>query len=120
MKDNKLFYGDVKHKQDKLLDRRVKKLSKELGRKLNDSDVLFNFDTEFKPQDDVIYVSHIKGNSTEKTGYPTQKPLKLLERIISASSNKDDMVLDPFCGCATTLCCRTVASPRMDWDRRFS
>ena len=38
----------------------------------------------------------------ERTGYPTQKPLKLLERIISASSNKDDMVLDPFCGCATT------------------
>ena len=38
----------------------------------------------------------------EKTGYPTQKPLKLLERIISASSNEDDVVLDPFCGCATT------------------
>ena len=38
----------------------------------------------------------------EKTGYPTQKPLALLERIISASSNEGDMVLDPFCGCATT------------------
>ena len=37
------------------------------------------------------------------TGYPTQKPLALLERIIAASSNPDDMVLDPFCGCATAL-----------------
>lgn len=34
-------------------------------------------------------------------GFPTQKPIALLERIIKASSNKDDMVLDPFCGCAT-------------------
>ena len=38
---------------------------------------------------------------SERTGYPTQKPLKLLERIIRASSNPGDVVLDPFCGCAT-------------------
>ncbi len=38
----------------------------------------------------------------ERTGYPTQKPLALLERIIKASSNEGDVVLDPFCGCATT------------------
>ena len=38
----------------------------------------------------------------ENTGYPTQKPLKLLTRIIKASSNEGDVVLDPFCGCATT------------------
>ena len=37
----------------------------------------------------------------ERTGYPTQKPLALLERIIKASSNPGDVVLDPFCGCAT-------------------
>jgi len=40
--------------------------------------------------------------SKERTGYPTQKPIKLLERIIKASSNEGDIVLDPFCGCATT------------------
>ena len=40
-------------------------------------------------------------NSHERIGYPTQKPLALLERIISASSNPGDVVLDPFCGCAT-------------------
>ena len=39
----------------------------------------------------------------ERTGYPTQKPLKLLERIIRASSDEGDFVFDPFCGCATTL-----------------
>ncbi len=39
----------------------------------------------------------------ERTGYPTQKPLALLERIIQASSNEGDLVLDPFCGCATAL-----------------
>ena len=37
----------------------------------------------------------------ERMGYPTQKPLALLERIIAASSEPDDLVLDPFCGCAT-------------------
>ena len=39
----------------------------------------------------------------ERVGYPTQKPLALLERIIKASSNEGDVVLDPFCGCATAL-----------------
>jgi site-specific DNA-methyltransferase (adenine-specific) len=41
--------------------------------------------------------------SKERHGYPTQKPLKLLERIITASSNEDDLVLDPFCGCGTAV-----------------
>ncbi len=44
----------------------------------------------------------VKGNSKENTGYPTQKPLPLLDRIIKASSNEGDLVMDPFCGCATT------------------
>ena len=45
----------------------------------------------------------------EAVGYPTQKPLALLERIIAASSNEGDLVLDPFCGCATTC----VAAERL-------
>ena len=44
----------------------------------------------------------LSGTSKEKLGYPTQKPIALYERIIRASSNEGDMVLDPFCGCATT------------------
>ena len=47
--------------------------------------------------------------SKEGTGYPTQKPLALLERIINASSNEGDVVLDPFCGCATAC----VAADRL-------
>ena len=50
-----------------------------------------------------IYIPPLKGNSKEYLGYPTQKPIQLLERIILGGSNKDDMILDPFCGCATTL-----------------
>ena len=46
-------------------------------------------------------IANLQGSSTENTSYPTQKPLALLERIISASSNPGDVVLDPFCGCAT-------------------
>jgi DNA modification methylase len=45
----------------------------------------------------------INSRASERLGYPTQKPLKLLERIITASSNPDDIVLDPFCGCGTTV-----------------
>ena len=50
---------------------------------------------------DVLDSIMIKSFSTEKTGYPTQKPLALLERIVKASSSPGDVVLDPFCGCAT-------------------
>ena len=42
-------------------------------------------------------------NELEKLGYPTQKPLGLLERIIKASSNEGDTILDPFCGCGTAV-----------------
>jgi len=41
--------------------------------------------------------------TSERVGYPTQKPEALLERIIKASSNENDLVLDPFCGCGTTI-----------------
>ena len=46
-------------------------------------------------------IDAINSQARERLGYPTQKPLALLERIIKASSNEGDMVLDPFCGCAT-------------------
>jgi site-specific DNA-methyltransferase (adenine-specific) len=48
-------------------------------------------------------VDRIGNTSGERLGYPTQKPLAVLERIVSASSNEDDLVLDPFCGCGTTV-----------------
>ncbi len=45
----------------------------------------------------------INSQAAERLGYPTQKPVALLERIIRASSNPGDVVLDPFCGCGTTV-----------------
>ncbi|GAA1782207.1 site-specific DNA-methyltransferase [Nostocoides veronense] len=45
----------------------------------------------------------LNSQAAERLGYPTQKPLALLERIIEASSNPGDVVLDPFCGCGTTV-----------------
>ena len=45
----------------------------------------------------------ISAQAKERLGYPTQKPLALLERIVTASSNPDDIVLDPFCGCGTAV-----------------
>ena len=52
---------------------------------------------------DVWEVSWLQSQSKERTGYPTQKPLALLQRIIKASSDEGDVVLDPFCGCATAM-----------------
>ncbi|MCY4162868.1 MAG: DNA methyltransferase [bacterium] len=102
LKNNKILYGAVKNSRDKLILGRAKKVSKELGRQLVDSDVLFDFDKEYKIQSDVIYVSIIKGNSSENMNYPTQKPVTLYNKLVTASSNPRDIVLDPFCGCATT------------------
>ena len=48
-------------------------------------------------------IQWINNMAKERVGYPTQKPLKLYERIIKASSNEGDTVLDPFCGSGTTL-----------------
>ena len=55
-----------------------------------------------KHPEDWWLMQPIMPSSKERTGYPTQKPLALYERIIKASSNEGDIVLDPFCGCATT------------------
>ena len=55
-----------------------------------------------KHPDDWWQIQPIAPSSKERTGYPTQKPLTLLHRIIKASSNENDIVFDPFCGCATT------------------
>ena len=58
-------------------------------------------------------VPRIGNTSKERLGYPTQKPLALLERIIKASSKPDDVILDPFCGCATT--CVAAESLQRQW-----
>jgi len=56
-----------------------------------------------KVPEDVWEIPFINSQAKERMGYPTQKPEALLKPIVEASSNKDDIVLDPFCGCGTTL-----------------
>ena len=72
---------------------------------------------KFRPRDsagvtiDSVWtdIDALNAHDQERLGYPTQKPLALLNRIIRASSNEGDLVLDPFCGCATAL----VAADRL-------
>jgi DNA modification methylase len=52
---------------------------------------------------DVWPISFIHPSAKERLGYPTQKPEELLERIVDAGSNEGDLVLDPFCGCGTSI-----------------
>ena len=56
------------------------------------------------PMQDIIDdINPLQSSTAERLGYPTQKPVALLERILKASSNEGDLVLDPFCGCGTTI-----------------
>ena len=60
-------------------------------------------DSPGRPADDVWDIPIVNSQAKERLGYPTQKPEALLERIIKASSNESDLVLDPFCGCGTAI-----------------
>lgn len=59
-------------------------------------------------------ITVLGGTSPERLGYQTQKPVALLERIVRASSNEGDVVLDPFCGCGTTVDA-AQRHPLLDW-----
>jgi site-specific DNA-methyltransferase (adenine-specific) len=63
--------------------------------------------------DIITDIPRLSSTAAERLGYPTQKPLALLERIIRASSNPGDIVLDPFCGCGTTI--DAAQSLRRQW-----
>ena len=65
------------------------------------------------PEDWWVDINSIQAGAKERTGYPTQKPLPLYERMIKASSNEGDIVLDPFCGCATT--CVAAENLKRQW-----
>jgi len=58
---------------------------------------------QFRHPSDVWKIPSINAMAKERLGYPTQKPVALLERIINASSNPTDIILDPMCGCGTAL-----------------
>jgi site-specific DNA-methyltransferase (adenine-specific) len=64
-------------------------------------------------QDVITDIPPINSQAQERLGYPTQKPVALLERLISASSNEGDVVLDPFCGCGTAI--HTAQKLKREW-----
>ena len=70
-------------------------------------------DKPVMPNDVWLGINHLQQKDPERTGYPTQKPLALYERIINGSSNEGDIVLDPFAGCATT--CIAAEKLRRQW-----
>jgi DNA modification methylase len=61
------------------------------------------YDDEPVTPSDVWHISHLQQKDPERLGYPTQKPLALLDRVVKVSSNEGDLVLDAFCGCGTAL-----------------
>jgi site-specific DNA-methyltransferase (adenine-specific) len=64
------------------------------------------------PLSDVWDIPYLNPKARERTGYPTQKPIALLERIIGLASNPGDLVLDPFCGSGTALVAAALAGRR--------
>ena len=97
-------FHQLAEKRDKPVKQLVRK--KVNGRMVNarddDGNLLYQTRTE-RTIDNVWRIPMLQPAARERLGYPTQKPEALLERIINASSNEGDVVLDPFCGCGTAI-----------------
>ena len=99
-----MLWERIKHKTGNQAKRFYKKFRNEYGRDPKDGDrILYVKDPIVKSVWGDIEILNHESKSKESTGYATQKPLALLERIIKTSSNKGDVVLDPFCGCGTSV-----------------
>ena len=81
---------------------RVKRDGKMVNARDAEGKLIYQTKTD-RTLDNVWRIPALQPASPEKLGYPTQKPVKLLERIIEAASDEGQVVFDPFCGCATTI-----------------
>ena len=89
---------------DQILQKRIRdEANKSVYAKDQNGEVLINASKKGVPLGDVWEIPYLNPKAKERIGYPTQKPILLLERIIEISSNQGDIVLDPFCGSGTTL-----------------
>ncbi len=89
---------------DQILQRRSRdEFNKSVYERDDDGNVIANGTKRGVPLGDVWDLPFLNPKAKERTGYPTQKPLLLLERIINLTTNEGDCVLDPFCGSGTTL-----------------
>ena len=95
--DTILFYAKPKYKHN-AIKKRIYYDKKFFTTKVDDDDRYY---ADVYLRDVWDDIKPLINTSKERTGYPTQKPLALLKRIIRASSKEGDIVLDPFCGCAT-------------------
>lgn len=81
----------------------VPRTEKSMKRAQNPKGARIAADDTMKNPNDVLIIQQMNPMARERLGYPTQKPEALLERIILASSDEGDVVLDPFCGCGTAI-----------------
>lgn len=82
---------------------KVPRSQKSMERAKNPKGARISLKDTMKLASDVFIIQALNPMAKERLGYPTQKPEALLERILLASSNEGDIVLDPFCGCGTTV-----------------
>jgi site-specific DNA-methyltransferase (adenine-specific) len=89
---------------DQILQKRKKeKNGKSVYAKNENGEIILDSQKKGVPLNDVWEIPYLNPKAKERVGYPTQKPIELLERIIEIGSNKGDTILDPFCGSGTTL-----------------
>ena len=102
--DTVLFYVSTESYIFNANDVKVPRSEKSLKRAQNPKGARISANDKTKLATDVwTDIPAINPMAKERLGYPTQKPWKLVERVIKASSNEGDVVFDPFCGCATTI-----------------
>ena len=82
---------------------RFPRTEKSIRRAQHDGARIHADDKEKLPMDVWVDIQALNPMAKERLGYPTQKPIELLDRIIKASSNPGDIVFDPFCGCGTAI-----------------
>jgi site-specific DNA-methyltransferase (adenine-specific) len=105
------IYGDYSESTnvDQILQKRVRdKHGKAVYATTEEGEVLPASPKRGVPLNDVWEIPFLNPKAKERTGYPTQKPLLLLERIVQLSTHPGDIVLDPFCGSGTTLVAATL------------
>lgn len=113
-KFNRIFNGYSESTNvDQILQRRARDAhGKSIYQRDENGEVVLDDDKVGVPLSDVWEIPYLNPKAKERVGYPTQKPILLLERIIEISTDPGDFVLDPFCGSGTTL----VAAQLMERD----
>ncbi|MEI7839111.1 MAG: site-specific DNA-methyltransferase [Methylococcaceae bacterium] len=89
---------------DQILQKRVRDVQgKSIYARSENGEIILDDAKNGVPLSDVWDIPYLNPKAKERVGYPTQKPIALLERVLAIASNKGDVVLDPFCGSGTTL-----------------